>query len=84
MADQSIKYKGHKIEIAPAPKGEEPPQVVIDGKTYTGGRDSAGRYYLDVYAFDRADSLIEVAKRYLDHLEARAAAQRRLREGEVQ
>jgi hypothetical protein len=26
-------------------------------------------YYLDVYAYDRAKSLEEVIKRYIDHLE---------------
>ncbi len=86
MAEDRLEYRGRIIEMPEIDEGSgrTAVRVVIDGRTFEGGRDSAGLYYLDAYAFDRAETLMEVAKRYVDHIEARAEAQARARRGEVE
>jgi hypothetical protein len=58
-------YKGHEIII---PRDERRKRIFIDGRSvYYGLADD--EYYLDVYAYDRAKSLEEVVKRYIDYKE---------------
>lgn len=78
MSDERKEYKGRLIEVSENEKNTERGafQVIIDGEIYRGGRDSAGLYYLEIYAFDRVGSQIEAAKRYVDHLERRRAAEK--------
>lgn len=65
MAKEKIDHNGHRIEIA----GKEEPTVLIDGEPVRWGRLDDGSYYLHEFAYEPADSLAEVAKRYVDHLE---------------
>lgn len=58
-------YKDHEIFF---PGDERWRRVFIDGRPVHYGV-AGGQYYLDVYAYDRADSLDEVLRRYLDYVE---------------
>jgi hypothetical protein len=58
-------YKGHEILF---PQDERGKRIYIDGRPVHYGL-AGDEYYLDVYAYDRAKSLEEVIKRYIDHLE---------------
>jgi hypothetical protein len=58
-------YKGHEI-IYPA--DERRKKIFIDGRPAKWG-EAGGTYYLDVYAYDRGDTLEETVKRYIDYLE---------------
>lgn len=60
------KYNGHEIVI---PTDERNKRISIDGRSIYYGVTDGGEYYLDTYAFDRAKSLDEVIKRYLDYLD---------------
>jgi hypothetical protein len=67
VADKSRKtYKGHEIVI---PDAEGRKRISIDGRSLYYGVTDGGEYYLDAYAYDRAKSLDEVVKRYIDYLE---------------
>jgi hypothetical protein len=57
-------YRGHKIITRKKGKRTE---LLIDGVRIKFGQDAAGLYYLQPYAYDRAESLLEVVKRYLDY-----------------
>jgi hypothetical protein len=59
-------YKGHEVVI---PDDERGKRISIDGRSVHYGVTDGGEYYLDVYAYDRAKSLDEVVKRYIDYLE---------------
>jgi hypothetical protein len=56
-------YKGHEILI---PGDERRKKLFIDGRPVHYGVAN-GEYYLDVYAYDRGNSLDEVIKRYIDY-----------------
>jgi hypothetical protein len=59
-------YNGHEIVI---PTDERNKRISIDGRSVYYGVTDGGEYYLDKYAFDRAKSLDEVIKRYVDYLD---------------
>jgi hypothetical protein len=56
-------YKGHEIVY---PTDERRNRFFIDGRPVRYGQ-AGDEYYLDVYAFDRAKTLEEVIRRYLDY-----------------
>lgn len=56
-------YKGHEIIF---PDDGRRKRIFIDGRPVRYGQ-AGDEYYLDVYAFDRAKTLEEVIKRYLDY-----------------
>lgn len=58
-------YNDHEIVI---PTDEKSKRVSIDGRAVYFDVTASGEYYLDKYAYDRAKSLDEVIKRYLDYL----------------
>lgn len=60
-------YKGHEIVF---PTDERRRRIFIDGRPVHYGTAS-GQYYLDVYAYDRAETLEEVVKRYINDRESR-------------
>lgn len=60
-------YRGHSIVIV---NDERRPRVLIDGRPHSYGIVGGKQFYLDDYAFDRADDLLEVVRRYIDYLEA--------------
>lgn len=57
-------YKNHEIVVRPKGKRTE---LLIDGVRTKFGQDAGGLFYLQPYAYDRAESLVEVVKRYLDY-----------------
>jgi hypothetical protein len=59
-------YNGHEIVI---PTDERNRRISIDGRSVYYGITDAGQYYLDKYAYDRAKSLDDVIKRYIDYLD---------------
>ena len=59
-------YNGHEIVI---PTDERSKRISIDGRSVYYGVTNGGEYYLDKYAYDRAKSLDEVVKRYVDYLD---------------
>jgi hypothetical protein len=56
-------YKKHEILIRRDPRRT---RLFIDGAPVGHGK-AGDQYYLDVYAYDRADSLLEVVRRYIDY-----------------
>ena len=56
-------YHGHEIHI---PADDPGRRVVIDGVPIRYGQAADG-YYLSAYAYDRAPSLLEVVKRFVDY-----------------
>lgn len=57
-------YKGSEIRV-----DEETLDVYIDGEHFNAGRDGAGNYRLEDYAYEPKESLIEAAERYVDYRE---------------
>jgi hypothetical protein len=64
MVEEEEEYKGREIRV-----DEETLDVHIDGEHFEAGRDAAGNYRLEDYAYDPKKSLIEVAERYVDYRE---------------
>ena len=56
------RYQGHRIERA----------LIIDGETFQYDQYPDGRYFLHDYAYDPAESTIELAQKWIDH-QSRAA-----------
>lgn len=75
---KSIEHRGRGIRLAG--KGDEA-VLTIDGEVVRWGRFSGdGEYFLYRYAYDPHKSLLEVAKRYVEHRE-RAKGMREEDEG---
>jgi hypothetical protein len=64
MKEVQEQYEGHRIEVLDR-KGQ--PVLLIDGVPVRYGRLPDGRYFLDQYAYDWNESLLELARRFLDH-----------------
>lgn len=60
-------YRGHEIFFPDDPRRK---RIFVDGRPVRHGT-AGGKHYLDVYAYDRADSLDDVVRRYIDYLEPR-------------
>ena len=69
MANIRKEYEGHAIELRER-KGR-PSELVIDGKALRYRQLPDGHYFLDEYAYDWTDDLVDLARRYIDH-EARS------------
>jgi len=63
-AFRRMTYKGHEVLY---PQDETKTKNFIDGRPVRWGKAGAS-FYLDVYAFDRGESLDDTVKRYLDYL----------------
>lgn len=63
--DKRREYRGHEVVF---PADERRKRIFIDGRPVKYGL-AGGEYYLHAYAYDRADSLEEVVRRYIDYLE---------------
>ena len=68
MEARTFEHCGHKVEI-PEQEDARRMRLTIDGRTHRFGRDAAGAFFLDNYAYDRSEDLIKVIKNYLDHQE---------------
>ena len=64
MKAQQKDYEGHKIELKKS-KGDM--QLLIDGLPHRFGRLPDGKYFLDDYAYDWSEDLLELAQRFIDH-----------------
>jgi hypothetical protein len=64
MKGQVREHAGHSIELKRS-KGRS--QLLIDGVPHGFGQLPNGKYYLDDYAYDWSDDLLDVAQRYIDH-----------------
>lgn len=82
MKAQTREYAGHRIELKRT-RGQM--QLLIDGVSRAYGQLPDGKYYLDDYAYDWSDDLLEVAQRFVDHKrradEIRAKARKSRRSG---
>jgi hypothetical protein len=79
MNPEYEQYEGHRIEIRG--RGEKS-ELLIDNVPVKHGRLPNGKYFLDDYAFDWTDDLIELARRYVSYrarvatVKAKQAAQK--------
>lgn len=64
MKPERTEYAGHRIEVR---EHDARPQLLIDDIPVPYGRLPNGKYYLDSYAYDWTDSLIELAHRFIDY-----------------
>ena len=71
MKAQREELKGHVIEVR---SGKESAELLIDNVLVRYGRLPDGSYFLDDYAYDWSDDLVEVARRYIDYRERSAKA----------
>ena len=68
MEPEIQEYKGHRIELrTPEAEREEELELLIDGELVRYGQLPDGSYALYEYAYDWHDSLIDVAKRFIDY-----------------
>jgi hypothetical protein len=66
MEDTYREHKGHRVEL----RGDGPAlELRIDGEPVAYDRAPDGRYFLNDYAYDPADDLMDLALRYLDYRE---------------
>ena len=65
MNHETVEHRGSRIELV----GDAPERVLlVDGEPLRWGRfPSDGHYFLYGYAYDRDDSLIGLAKRYIEY-----------------
>jgi hypothetical protein len=67
MKSKKVEHDGHKIEVA---AHADDADLLIDGEPVRWGQFSDdGQFFLYRYAYDPDDSLIEVARRYIDYRE---------------
>lgn len=78
MNSEYEQYEGHRIEIRG--RGEKS-ELLIDSVPVRHGRLPNGKYFLDDYAFDWTDDLIELARRYVSY-RARVATVKAKRAGQ--
>lgn len=57
-------YRGREIWV-----DEETLDVYINGEHFNAGRDGAGNYRLEDYAYEPKESLLEAAERYVEYRE---------------
>ena len=69
-------YRGRRIEIR---RGDREPELLIDNVPVSYGQLPNGQYFLDQYAYDWTDDLVDLAQRFIDY-EERAEVIRRARE----
>jgi hypothetical protein len=65
MANIRKEHEGHAIELRE--RKDRPSELVIDGKALRYRKLPDGRYFLDEYAYDWTDDLIDLARRYIDY-----------------
>jgi hypothetical protein len=70
MKTERKEYKGRRIELR---EREGRIELRIDDTPVPYGRLPDGRYYLNDYAYDWRDDLVELAQRFVDHQGAAAA-----------
>ena len=66
MKPERQQYKGRQIEIRDGTRGLE---LLIDNVPMGYGRLPNGQFFLDDYAYDWSDDLVELARRYISYRE---------------
>lgn len=66
MKPERQQYKGRLIEIRDGKRG---PELLIDDMPMGYGRLPDGEFFLDDYAYDWSDDLLELARRYISYRE---------------
>ncbi len=62
---QRLEYEGRLIEVQ---RRDGETELLIDGSPVRYGQLPDGSYFLSEYAYDWSSDLMEVARRYVDHL----------------
>jgi hypothetical protein len=76
MEPERQEHKGHRIELRAREAG---PELLIDDEPIRYGRLPDGTYFLNEYAYDWRDNLMDLARRFIDYRD-RADQIRRERE----
>lgn len=66
MKSESHEYEGHRIEFR---EREGKRELLVDNILIRYGQLPNGKYFLQGYAYDWSDNLIEVARRYIKYRE---------------
>jgi hypothetical protein len=64
MKPKHQEYEGHRIELR---EREGKPELLIDKAPVRYGQLPSGKYFLQKYAYDWSDDLIEVARRFIKY-----------------
>jgi hypothetical protein len=72
MKPEHQEYKGRQIEIR---EGKNGPELLIDNVRMRYDRLPDGKFFLDDYAYDWSDDLVELARRYIAYRERVAEVQ---------
>ena len=72
MKSERQQYKGRQIEVRDGKRG---PELLIDNLPMSYGRLPDGTFFLDAYAYDWSDDLVELARRYITYRERVAEIQ---------
>lgn len=75
MERERAEYRGHMVELR-AGEPDSEPDLLIDNKPVRYGVLPDGLYYLHEYAYDWSDSLMDLARRFID-------SRRRTNEAEI-
>jgi hypothetical protein len=75
MDHDQQEYRGHRVELrarterpeAAAEGPEAGPELLIDGEPIRYRRLPDGRYFLEEYAYDWQENLMELARRFIDY-----------------
>jgi hypothetical protein len=66
MKPERQQYKGRQIEVR---EGKRGPELLIDNVPMSYGQLPDGKFFLDDYAYDWSDDLVELARRYISYRE---------------
>jgi hypothetical protein len=66
MKPERQEYEGHRIELR---EREDKLELRIDNALVQYGQLPNGQYFLHDYAYEWSDDLMEVAQRFIDHLD---------------
>lgn len=64
---QPEEYKGHRIELR---EGAVKAELLVDGQPLGYGQLPDGSYFLDEYAYDPSEDLIDLARKLIDYRHA--------------
>jgi hypothetical protein len=92
MASETQEHKGHRIELrmpeddeprAHGDEGEAKPELLIDDQPMRYGQLPDGQYYLEEYAYDWHDDLMDLARRFIDYKAKTDEVRREREQGSV-
>ena len=72
MKPEYQEHEGHRIELRDR---KDKPELLIDGVPVAYGRLPDGKFFLNDYAYDWQDDLLELARRYVSYRRRVAAIQ---------